>query len=149
MVEDKNIVVIPTKTVPQGITAIINYVPDMSAQENEENMKTEIGNVKTGQVTYAVRDTVIEDKEIKQGDYMGIGDAGILSVGDEVLDVTFGMVQEMMNDELELISIYYGQDVTEDAAQELKDRVEEAYPGCDVELQYGGQPIYYYIVSAE
>lgn len=80
---------------------------------------------------------------------MGIGDAGILSVGDEVLDVTFGMVQEMMNDELELISIYYGQDVTEDAAQELKDRVEEAYPGCDVELQYGGQPIYYYIVSAE
>ena len=149
MVEDKNIVVIPTKTVPQGITAIINYVPDMSAQENEENMKTEIGNVKTGQVTYAVRDTVIEDKEIKQGDYMGIGDAGILSVGDEVLDVTFGMVQEMMNDELELISIYYGQDVTEDAAQELKDRVEETYPGCDVELQYGGQPIYYYIVSAE
>lgn len=149
MVEDKNIVVIPTKTVPQGITAIINYVPDMSAQENEENMKTEIGNVKTGQVTYAVRDTVIEDKEIKQGDYMGIGDAGILSVGDEVLDVTFGMVQEMMNDELELISIYYGQDVTEDAAQELKDRVEEAYPGCDVELQYGGQPIYYYIVSTE
>ena len=149
MVEDKNIVVIPTKTVPQGITAIINYVPDMSAQENEENMKTEIGNVKTGQVTYAVRDTVIEDKEIKQGDYMGIGDAGILSVGDEVLDVTFGMVQEMMNDELELISIYYGQDVTEDAAQELKDRVEEAYPGCDVELQYGGQPVYYYIVSAE
>ena len=149
MVEDKNIVVIPTKTVPQGITAIINYVPDMSAQENEENMKTEIGNVKTGQVTYAVRDTVIEDKEIKQGDYMGIGDAGILSVGDEVLDVTFGMVQEMMNDELELISIYYGQDVTEDAAQELKDRVEEAYPGCNVELQYGGQPIYYYIVSAE
>ena len=149
MVEDKNIVVIPTKTVPQGITAIINYVPDMSAQENEENMKTEIGNVKTGQVTYAVRDTVIEDKEIKQGDYMGIGDVGILSVGDEVLDVTFGMVQEMMNDELELISIYYGQDVTEDAAQELKDRVEEAYPGCDVELQYGGQPIYYYIVSAE
>ena len=149
MVEDKNIVVIPTKTVPQGITAIINYVPDMSAQENEENMKTEIGNVKTGQVTYAVRDTVIEDKEIKQGDYMGIGDAGILSVGDEVLDVTFGMVQEMMNDELELISIYYGQDVTEDAAKELKDRVEEAYPGCDVELQYGGQPIYYYIVSAE
>ena len=80
---------------------------------------------------------------------MGIGDAGILSVGDEVLDVTFGMVQEMMNDELELISIYYGQDVTEDAAQELKDRVEETYPGCDVELQYGGQPIYYYIVSAE
>ena len=149
MVEDKRIIVIPTKTVPQGITAIINYVPDMSPEDNEENMKAEIGNVKTGQVTYAVRDTVIDDKEIKQGDYMGIGDAGILSVGGEVPDVTFSMVREMMNEDLELISIYYGQDIAEDAAQELKERVEEAFPGCDVELQYGGQPIYYYIISAE
>lgn len=149
MVEDKKIIVIPTKTVPQGITAIINYVPDMSPEDNEENMKAEIGNVKTGQVTYAVRDTVIDDKEIKQGDYMGIGDAGILSVGGEVLDVTFSMVREMMKEELELISIYYGQDITEDAAQKLKERVEEAFPECDVELQYGGQPIYYYIISAE
>lgn len=149
MVEDKRIIVIPTKTVPQGITAIINYVPDMSPEDNEENMKAEIGNVKTGQVTYAVRDTVIDDKEIKQGDYMGIGDAGILSVGGEVPDVTFSMVREMMNEDLELISIYYGQDIAEDAAQELKERVEEAFPGCDVELQYGGQPIYYYVVSVE
>ena len=149
MVEDKRIIVIPTKTVPQGITAIINYVPDMSPEDNEENMKAEIGNVKTGQVTYAVRDTVIDDKEIKQGDYMGIGDAGILSVGGEVPDVTFSMVREMMNEDLELISIYYGQDIADDAAQELKERVEEAFPGCDVELQYGGQPIYYYIISAE
>ncbi len=149
MVEDKKIIVIPTKTVPQGITAIINYVPDLSAEENEETMKAEIGNVKTGQVTYAVRDTIIDDKEIKQGDYMGIGDAGILSVGGDVADVTLGMVQEMMNDNLELISVYYGADITEDVAEELKVRIEEAYPSCDIELQYGGQPIYYYIVSAE
>ena len=149
MVENKNIVVIPTKTVPQGITAVINYVPDLSADENAENMKNEIGSVKTGQVTYAVRDTVIDDKEIKQGDYMGIGDEGILSVGSKVEDVTFEMVSEMMNDDLELISIYYGQEVSEEAAEALKARVEESFSGCDVELQYGGQPIYYYIVSAE
>ncbi len=149
MVEDKNIVVIPTKTVPQGITAIINYVPDMSVEENAENMKNEIGNVKTGQVTYAVRDTVIDDKEIRQGDYMGIGDEGILSVGGEVPDVTFRMVSEMMNDDLELISIYYGQDISEEAANELKGRIAESFPDCDIEIQYGGQPIYYYIVSAE
>ena len=149
MVEDKNIIVIPTKTVPQGITAIINYVPDLSVEDNEETMKTEISNVKTGQVTYAVRDTMIDDKEIKQGDYMGIGDTGILSVGSEVSDVTFGMIQEMMEDDIELISIYYGEDVSEEAAEVLKGRVEEAYPDCDVELQNGGQPIYYYIISAE
>ena len=149
MVEDKKIVVVPTKTVPQGITAVINYVPDLSVEENEETMNGEIGNVKTGQVTYAVRDTMIDDKEIKEGDYMGIGDAGILSVGGDVADVTFTMIQEMMDDSLELISIYYGADVTEEAAESLRARVEEAYPSCDVELQYGGQPIYYYIVSAE
>ena len=149
MVKDKKIVVVPTKTVPQGITAIINYVPDMSTEENEETMKQEIGNVKTGQVTYAVRDTVIDDKEIRQGDYMGIGDAGILSVGGEVSDVAFNMVREMMDDELELVSIYYGEDITEEAADGLKARVKEAFPSCDIELQYGGQPIYYYIVSAE
>ncbi len=149
MVEDKKIIVIPTKTVPQGITAIINYVPDLSVEENEETMKREIGNVKTGQVTYAVRDTVIDDKEISQGDYMGIGDEGILSVGGEVSDVTFRMVQEMMEDELELISIYYGEDITLEAAESFKASLEQAYPSCDIELQYGGQPIYYYIVSAE
>ena len=149
MVEDKKIIVVPTKTVPQGITAVINYVPDMTAEENAKTMEQEIGNVKTGQVTYAVRDTVIDDKEIKQGDYMGIGDAGILSVGGDVADVTYRMVQEMMNDDLELISIYYGEEVTEEAAESLKARIEEAFPSCDIELQYGGQPIYYYIISAE
>lgn len=149
MVEDKKIIVIPTKTVPQGITAIINYVPDLSAEDNEETMKLEIGNVKTGQVTYAVRDTMIDDKEIKQGDYMGIGDAGILSVGGDVTDVTFDMIQEMMEEDLELISVYFGEDVTEEAAESLRVRIEEKYPSCDIEIQYGGQPIYYYIVSAE
>ncbi len=142
LVEDKNIVVIPTKTVPQGITAIINYVPDLSAEENAQCMMDEIANVKTGQVTYAVRDTMIDDKEIKEGDFMGIGDAGILSVGREMSDVTFQMVQEMMDDSLELISVYYGADVTEEDAENLKNRIEEAYPSCDIELQYGGQPIY-------
>ncbi|MDE7444295.1 MAG: DAK2 domain-containing protein [Lachnospiraceae bacterium] len=149
MVEDKKIVVVPTKTVPQGITAVINYVPDMTAEENAKTMEQEIGNVKTGQVTYAVRDTVIDDKEIKQGDYMGIGDAGILSVGGDVADVTYRMVQEMMNDDLELLSIYYGEEVTEEAAESLKARIAESFPSCDIELQYGGQPIYYYIISAE
>ena len=149
MVEDKKILVVPTKTVPQGITAVINYVPDMDPEENLQTMEEEIKNVKTGQVTYAVRDTMIDDKEIKQGDYMGIGDAGILSVGGSVADVTFEMICEMMNEDLELISIYYGADITEEAAEGLRSRVEEAYPSCDVELQYGGQPIYYYIVSAE
>ncbi len=149
MVEDKKIIVIPTKTVPQGITAVINYVPDLSTQDNEETMNSEISNVKTGQVTYAVRNTMIDDKEIKQGDYMGIGDKGILSVGADVTDVTFEMIRNMMDDSLELISIYYGADVTAEAAEELKARVEEAYPACDIELQFGGQPIYYYIISAE
>lgn len=149
MVKDKKIVVVPTKTVPQGITAIINYVPDLTVEENAETMSGEIGNVKTGQVTYAVRDTVIDDKEIKQGDYMGIGDSGILSVGEEVAEVTFNMVQEMMNEDLELISIYYGEEIEEEAAQGLKARIQEAFPSCDIELQYGGQPIYYYIISAE
>lgn len=149
MTEDKKIIVIPTKTVPQGITAVINYVPDMSPEENAENMAREIGNVKTGQVTYAVRDTMIDDKEIKQGDYMGIGDAGILSVGSDVDDTAYDMIREMMEEDLELISLYYGADVTEEKAQALKARIEEAYPDSDIELQYGGQPIYYYIVSIE
>lgn len=149
LVEDKNIIVIPTKTVPQGITAIINYVPDLSIEENEETMMEEINNVSTGQVTYAVRDTVIDDKEIKQGDFMGIGDKGILSVGNAMMDVTMKMIAEMVNDDTELISIYYGSDISEEDAEELREEVEKKYVNCDIELQFGGQPIYYYIVSAE
>ena len=149
MVEDKKIIVIPTKTVPQGITAIINYVPDMDPEDNAATMECEIKNVLTGQVTYAVRDTMIDDKEIKQGDYMGIGDSGILSVGRDMEEVTFNMIKAMMHDDLELISIYYGSDVSEEAAEAIKAKVEETYPDCDVELQMGGQPIYYYVISVE
>lgn len=149
LTEDKNIIVIPTKTVPQGITAIINYVPDISIEENEAVMIEEAGNVATGQVTYAVRDTIIDDKEIHQGDFMGIGDSGILSVGTDLQEVAFSMVSEIMKKDYELISIYYGADITEFQANELVSRIEEAFPSCDVELQFGGQPIYSYIVSAE
>ena len=149
LVKDKKIVVIPTKTVPQGITAVINYVPDLTVEENTKTMTEEIANVATGQVTYAVRDTSIDGKEIKQGDFMGIGDSGILSVGTAISDVAMGMIDEMMSDEMELISIYYGLEITEEDAENLRRRVEQKYASCDIELQYGGQPIYYYIVSAE
>lgn len=149
LVKDKKIIVIPTKTVPQGITAIINYIPDLKPEENEQTMIEEIKNVSTGQVTYAVRDTNIDGKEIKQGDFMGLGDSGILSVGTVISDVALGMIDEMMQEELELISIYYGAEIAQEDAEKLREMTQSRYPGCDVELQYGGQPIYYYIVSAE
>ena len=149
LTEDKDIIVIPTKTVPQGITAIINYVPELSIEENESVMTQEAGNVATGQVTYAVRDTMIDDKEIHQGDFMGIGDKGILSVGKDVQDVAFEMISEIMKDDYELVSVYYGLEVEEAQAEELVARVQAEFKGCDVELQFGGQPIYSYIVSAE
>ncbi len=149
MVKDKKVFVIPTKTIPQGITAVINYVQDISAEENVSVMEEEIHNVKTGQVTYAVRDTSIDDKIIKQGDYMGLGDKGILSVGADMKTVALEMLKEMVNDEVELISIYYGLDVTKEDAASFSAEVESLYPECDVELQYGGQPIYYYVVSVE
>lgn len=149
LTKDKNIIVIPTKTVPQGITAIINYVPDISVEENEAVMTEEVQRVATGQVTYAVRDTMIDNQEIHQGDFMGIGDKGILAVGTDLQSVAFNMVQKMMSDEFELISIYYGDVITEEQAQRLADQVQAEYNGCDVELQFGGQPIYSYIISAE
>ncbi len=149
LTEDKKVVVIPTKTVAQGITAVINFVPDLSAEENAEAMQEEIAKVKTGQITYAVRDTMIDNKEIRQGDYMGIGDAGILSVGRDIEEVTVSMVKEMVNDEVELISVYYGSEVEESAAEALRAKLAAANPNCDVELQFGGQPVYYYIISAE
>lgn len=149
MTEDKKVIVIPTKTVPQGISAVINYVPDLSPEDNAATMECEIRNVKTGQITYAVRDTIIDDREIKKGDYMGLGDHGILSVGQDENETALMMIREMMDDDKEIISIYYGIDVTEEEANELAEKVNELYPDCDVDLQYGGQPIYYYIVSAE
>ncbi len=146
---DKKIIVVPSKTVPQGVTAIINFVPDIPVEDNVAAMTEAITTVKTGEVTYAVRDTVIDDVQIRQGDFMGIGDSGILSVGVDMSDVTFDMLNKMMNDDLELISIYYGDDVKESDAEDLKKRISDKYPQCDVELQNGGQPIYYYVISAE
>ena len=149
LTEDKKIVVIPTKTVPQGITAMINYIPDMAPEENESRMLSEIEQVKTGQVTFAVRDTHIDDKEIKEGDIMGIGDHAILAVGTDVAATTKEMFDKLVDEDSELISIYYGQDVKEEEAQALGSMIQEAYPDCDLEVHSGGQPLYYYIVSVE
>ena len=149
LTEDKDIIVVPSKTVPQGITAIINYMPDADAQTNLEAMIEGIGNVKTGQVTYAVRDTHIDDKEIHEGDIMGIGDKGLVSVGNDISDVTFDLIKDAVDEDSELISIYYGADVKKEDAEAFAARVEESFPDCDVQNYYGGQPIYYYIVSVE
>jgi dihydroxyacetone kinase-like predicted kinase len=149
LVEDKNVIVIPTKTVPQGITAIINFIPDMSAEENEAVMLEEIERVKTGQVTYAVRDTRIDDKEIHKDDIMGIGDAGILSVGTDIAETTKAMLAEMIDEESKMVSIYFGADVAEADAEKLAGEISELYPDVDVDTHFGGQPIYYYVISVE
>lgn len=149
LMEEKNIYVIPTKTVPQGITALINFMPDKTAEENAQQMTEELSNVKTGQVTYAVRDTLIDDKEIKQGDYMGIGDSSILSVGQDMDAVIKEMIAQMVDEDSSIISIYYGEEITEDAAEVLGNELEELYPDCEVEVHSGGQPIYYYVISVE
>ena len=149
LTEDKNIIVIPTKTVPQGITAVINFVPEKSMEENEATMVEEIKRVKTAQVTYAVRDTHIDEKEIHQGDIMGIGDHGMLAVGQEVAVVAKDAAMAMVDDETELISIYYGEDFSEEEAEALGAELEEIYDFCDVEVNFGGQPIYYCIISVE
>ena len=149
LVEDKDIIVIPTKTVPQGITAIINFNVEADAKENEEAMLEEIHNVKTGQVTYAVRDTRIDDKEIHEGDIMGIGDAGIISVGKEIEGTAKDMLAKLVDDDSELISIYYGQEVSEEKAEEFAAEIEELYPDIDIDMHYGGQPIYYYVLAVE
>ena len=147
--EDKDIIVIPTKTVPQGITAMINFMPDSTAEENAERMTEELAHVKTGQVTYAVRDTHIDDKVIKEGNIMGIGDHAILSVGEEVEQTTLEMFDKLIEEDSELISIYYGEDVKKEDADKLGEDLSARYPDCDVEVHFGGQPIYYYVVSVE
>jgi len=146
---EKDLLVIPTKTIPQGITAVINFVAELSADENEQAMLEAIKTVSTGQVTYAVRDTVIDDKEIKKDDYMGIGDSGILAVGTDMIEVASETIAQMVTEDSELISIYYGSDVNEEDAENFREMIEEKYSDCDVELQYGGQPIYYYVMSVE
>ena len=149
LVEDKEIIVIPTKTVPQGITAIINFMPDADAKMNEETMLEEIQRVKSGQVTYAVRDTHIDDKEIHEGDIMGIGDKGILAVGKGIEETTKAMLEQLVDKESELISLYYGEEVKEEDAEQLIQEIEELYPDVDVDAHFGGQPIYYYVLAVE
>lgn len=149
LVEDKNIIVVPSKTIPQGISAMIGFIPDNSLEDNKEAMIDSMSYVKTGEVTYAVRDTVIDDKEIKEGNIMGIGDEGILAVGEEIDDTTINMIKEMQDEESEIVSLYYGAEVTEEAANKLADKIAEALPEIEVEVYPGGQPIYYYIASVE
>ena len=149
LVEEKEIIVIPTKTVPQGITAIINFMPDADAKTNEEAMLEEIKNVKTGQVTYAVRDTHIDDKEINEGDIMGIGDSGILAVGKDLEETTKELIANLVDEDSELISIYYGEEVSEEDAEKFTEEITELYPDVDVDIQFGGQPIYYYVLAVE
>ncbi|CRZ33756.1 hypothetical protein DFR55_10315 [Herbinix hemicellulosilytica] len=149
LTEDKNIIVIPSKTVPQGITAIINYVYDKSPEENAERMIAEMNKVKSGQVTYAIRDTVIDGKEIKQGNIMGLGDKTILAVSDDIKTTTIELVKNLVDEDSELISLYYGEEVSEEDANSVGDELMNLYPDLDVEVHYGGQPIYYYILSVE
>lgn len=149
LTEDKEIIVIPSKTVPQGIAAVISFVADLSSEENSVNMTAEMENVHSGQVTYAVRDTVIDDKEIKEGDIMGIGDNGIEAVGSDITDTTLELIKAIADEDSEIISIYYGSDVTEEDAERLAEMIGGEYPDADVEVNFGGQPIYYYITSVE
>lgn len=149
LVEDKNIIVIPTKTMPQGISAMISFMADISPEDNEAAMLDAIGYVKSGQVTYAVRDTMIDGKEIRENDIMGLGGSCGLAVGKEINPTSMEMVELMVDEDTELISVYYGSEVEEADAQSLVEALEEKYPDCDVDLQYGGQPVYYYIISAE
>ena len=149
LVEDKQIIVIPTKTIPQGITALVNYIPDHSVEENKKQMMAEIENVKTGQVTYAVRDTEIDGKTIKQDDYMGIGDKSILAVGKDLKQTTLEMVDAMVDEDSAIVSIYFGSESSEEKAEEIASAIEEKYPDVEVEVNDGGQPIYYYVISVE
>nr|WP_269141908.1 DAK2 domain-containing protein [Lientehia hominis] len=149
LTEDKKIVVIPSKTVPQGITAIINYIPELSVEENKAAMIEEMSRVKTGQVTYAVRDTFLDGFDIKEGDIMGIGDKAILAEGKDIAETSLALLDAMLDEDTELVSIYYGADVEPEAADAFRARAEERHPDVDIELHFGGQPIYYYVISVE
>ncbi|MCI8586507.1 MAG: DAK2 domain-containing protein [Lachnospiraceae bacterium] len=149
LTSDKRVIVIPTKTIPQGITAMVNYIPEETPRENELRMQAEIQNVKTGQLTYAVRDTKIDDKEIHLGDIMGIGDHGILAVGADIRETALAMMEQLVDDHSEIIGIYYGEEVSEEDAAALGDEIAEKYPNTEVEVHSGGQPIYYYVISVE
>ena len=149
LVEDKKILVVPSKTVPQGIAALINFMPDASPEENMESMTEEMGRIRTGQITYAVRNTTIDGMEIHEGDIMALGDSGILAVGKTVPAAAMDAVRAIVDGETELISVYYGSDVSEEDANALLAEIKDEFAGCEIDLQYGGQPIYYYLISAE
>lgn len=149
LTEDKNIIVVPTKTVPQGIAAVISFIHDKDPEENKERMINQLANVKSGQVTYAVRDTTIDGKEIKQGDIMGIEDKVIHCKGENVSDVVLELVEHLVDDDSEIISLYYGDEVDVEDAEKISEDLEERYPLVDIEVYYGGQPIYYYVLSVE
>ena len=149
LTEDKNIIVIPSRTVPQGITALVNFMPDLGPEENTQTMTEEMGNVRTAQITYAVRTTNIDGIDIEEGDIMALGDHGMLAVGKSVDGVALDAMEEMLDEECELVTIYYGADVSEHEAKVLEEQAQEQYPDMEIELQYGGQPIYYYLISAE
>ena len=149
LTEDKKIVVLPTKTIPQGISAMIGYMPEASVDENAENMKDAYQDIASGQVTYAVRDTSIDGKEIHNGDIMGINDGGIAAVGKDLMETTIDLLSTMVDEDSELICLYYGADVSKQDADVLSDEIEEKFPECEVEVNFGGQPIYYYMISVE
>ena len=149
LIDDKEVFVIPTMTIPQGITALVSFFPEKSAMENASKMQEEIKTVKTGQVTYAVRDTTIDQIPIHKNDFMGIGDNGLLSSGQDIRETTLLMAEKMIDEDSELISVYYGQDVTDEDADEICSLLEEKFPDCDVEIHNGGQPVYYYLISVE
>ena len=149
LTEDKKIVVLPTKTIPQGISAMIGYMPEASVDENAENMKDAYQDIASGQVTYAVRDTSIDGKEIHNGDIMGINDGGIAAVGKDLMETTIDLLSTMVDEDSELICLYYGADVSKQDADALSDEIEEKFPECEVEVNFGGQPIYYYMISVE
>ena len=149
MTKDKNIVVIPSKTVPQGIAAVINFVSGKSTEENEAEMREAMSRIKTGSVTYAVRDTHVDGLEIKNGDFMGLDDHSIKSTGPEIENVTVELIDSMVEEDSELISIYYGEDASEDDANAIADILMEKYDYLDVEVHPGNQPVYYYIISVE
>ena len=149
LTEDRNIFVIPSKTAPQGISAMVSFLADHSAEENEQLMTEALGAVKSGEVTYAVRDTSFDGKEIHEGDIMGIADKGILAVGPDVTEVTVELVDDLVDEDSGLVSIYFGADATEEDAQAIADTIGENHPDLDVEVHFGGQPVYYYLLSVE
>ncbi len=149
LTENKNLIVIPSKNIPQGISAMINYVANKSVDENEKNMSTEMLNIKSGQVTYAVRDTNMDGKDIKQGDFMGLTDKTIVAVEKNVDDAATALIDSMIDDDAELVSLYYGADVDEDGANKLADKLADKYEDVEFEVQFGGQPVYSYFISVE